>query len=112
MVPVPFELLHFLLVLAVGNLVYQLKNVAGSSYINSKRHWGKYLFWQIEKTVFSLVQDSVVRMVGNHLIIPGGTRSIDATGRREKVYTFGIAHLETKLENPLALWKELRHCTF
>ena len=23
-------------------------------------------------------------MVGNHLIIPGGTRSIDATGRREK----------------------------
>ena len=27
------------------------------------------------------IEDSTVRMVGNHLIIPGGTRTIDATGK-------------------------------
>ena len=26
-------------------------------------------------------QDGVVRLMGNHLIIPGGTRTIDATGK-------------------------------
>jgi hypothetical protein len=36
-----------------------------------------YFFFNI----YSSVQDSVVRMVGNHLIIPGGTRTIDATGK-------------------------------
>jgi hypothetical protein len=35
----------------------------------------------ISYSIYSLVQDSVVRMVGNHLIIPGGTRTIDATGK-------------------------------
>ena len=29
----------------------------------------------------SLCQDGVVRLMGNHLIIPGGTRAIDATGK-------------------------------
>lgn len=34
-----------------------------------------------EQQVDIYIEDSVVRMVGNHLIIPGGTRSIDATGK-------------------------------
>jgi len=34
-----------------------------------------------EEQVDIYIEDGVVRLMGNHLIIPGGTRSIDATGK-------------------------------
>ncbi len=43
------------------------------------------------------IEDSTVRMVGNHLIIPGGTRVIDATGK----YIFpGGVDINVHLQRP------------
>ena len=36
------------------------------------------IIYVIKNTFF---QDGMVRLMGNHLIIPGGTRQIDATGK-------------------------------
>ena len=34
-----------------------------------------------EQQIDVYIEDTTVRMVGNHLIIPGGTRTIDASGK-------------------------------
>jgi len=42
---------------------------------------GTVINWDKEEQVDIYIEDGVVRLMGNHLIIPGGTRTIDATGK-------------------------------
>lgn len=42
---------------------------------------GTVVNWDKEEQVDIYIEDGVIRLMGNHLIIPGGTRTIDATGK-------------------------------